>query len=104
MAAQVEHWNAASDGQLTESALRAKLEARGYVVTRYVYPPGTYFPDHSHDVDKIDALLSGRFLLRMAGQSVLLQAGDALAVAKGVVHSAEVVGDEAVVSLDAVKR
>ena len=103
MVLHVEHWNTECDGKLTESALCGKLEARGYAVTRYVYPPGTYFPDHSHDVDKIDAVLSGRFLLRMEGRSVELAAGDALAVPKGTVHSAEVVGAEPVVSLDAVR-
>jgi quercetin dioxygenase-like cupin family protein len=102
-AISVEHWDTDSDGVLTEPALRDKLESRGYGVTRYVYPPGTYFPDHSHDVDKIDAVLSGRFLLRVAGRSIVLAAGDALAVPKGTVHSAEVVGDEPVVSLDAVR-
>jgi quercetin dioxygenase-like cupin family protein len=103
MALRVEHWNTETDGRLTESALRGKLEGRGYRVTRYVYPPGSYFQEHSHDVDKIDAVLSGRFLLRMRGQSVVLEAGDALVVSKGVVHSAQVVGDEPVVSLDAVR-
>ena len=52
---QVEHWNAERDGTLTEVAVRRKLEAQGYHVSRYVYPPGTCFPDHSHGVDKIDA-------------------------------------------------
>ena len=98
-----EHWNPGKDGKLTEAALRRKLEARGYRVTRYVYPPGTHFPDHCHDVDKIDAVLSGRFLLRMEGRRVILEAGDCLAVPRGVIHSAEVVGDDPVVSLDAVK-
>jgi quercetin dioxygenase-like cupin family protein len=99
----IEHWNEATDGDLTEPALRAKLESRGYRVTRYVYPPGTYFPDHSHAMDKLDAVLSGRFRMRMGGQSLVLKAGDVLAVPRGAVHSAEVVGAEAVVSLDAVK-
>ena len=84
----MEHWNGEVDGKLTESALRDKLEGRGCAVTRYVYAPGTCFPAHSHDVEKIDAVLSGRFLLRMPGRSVILEAGDALAVPKGVVHSA----------------
>jgi quercetin dioxygenase-like cupin family protein len=100
---QVEHWNEESDGKLTESALRDKLQGRGYVVSRYVYPPGTRFPEHSHDVNKIDAVLSGRFLLCMEGRSIVLTTGDALVVPKGTIHSAEVVGDEPVVSLDAVK-
>ena len=103
MSLQVEHWNVETDGDLSESAMRAKLEDKGYRVTRYVYSPGTYFPEHTHAVDKIDAVLSGQFLMRIEGQSIILKAGDALAVANGVSHSAEVVGNEPVVSLDAVK-
>jgi quercetin dioxygenase-like cupin family protein len=100
---QVEHWDTANDGPLSEQAMRRKLEARGYHVTRYLYPAGTCFPEHSHAVDKIDAVLAGRFHLAMMGVSVILEAGDCLAVPKGVMHSAEVVGDTNVVSLDAVK-
>ena len=98
----VEHWNAETDGELNESNMRRKLMARGYSVSTYVYPPGTYFPDHTHRVDKIDGVLSGRFRMTMLGQALMLEAGDCLAVPAGAVHSAEVVGDEAVVSLDAV--
>ena len=81
-----------------------KLVALGYSVNRYVYPLGTVFPQHTHGDDKIDGVLRGRFRLEMEGQSVVLEAGDCLVVARGVVHSAEVVGDEPVVSLDAVRH
>lgn len=99
----MEHWNSEQDGPLSEAALRAKLEARGYQVTRYVYPPGTIFPPHTHGVDKIDAVVSGRFRMSMQGRAVILEAGDCLTVPRGELHSAEVVGDEPVVSLDAVR-
>jgi quercetin dioxygenase-like cupin family protein len=88
---------------LTEAAMRARLKALGYRVSRYVYPPGTRFPPHDHAVDKIDGVLSGRFRMAMAGLSVVLGAGGMLEVPAGALHSAEVVGDEPVVSLDAVK-
>ncbi len=101
---QLEHWNEAVDGPLSEAAMRRKLEALGYRVTRYVYPPGTVFPDHTHAVDKIDGVLSGRFRMTMGGRSVVLKAGDMLHVPAGAIHSAEVVGAEPVVSLDAVRR
>jgi quercetin dioxygenase-like cupin family protein len=103
MSINLERWNTTTDGELSEAALRRKLQARGYQVTRYVYPPGTYFPDHSHQEDKIDAVLSGRFRMELQDKSLILEAGDTLAVPRGMVHSAEVVGDEPVVSLDAVK-
>lgn len=100
---QIEHWDAKREGPLSEEVLRRRLEARGYVVTRYVYPPGTYFPPHTHNVDKIDAVLSGRFRMTMEGHTVVLEAGDTLVVPRGAEHDAEVVGDKPVVSLDAVK-
>jgi len=100
---KIERWDGAAHGPLSEERMRRHLTARGYEVTRYVYPPGTRFPEHSHSVDKIDAVVAGRFRMVMAGGSVVLQAGDSLEVPRGVVHSAEVVGDEPVVSLDAVR-
>jgi quercetin dioxygenase-like cupin family protein len=96
-------WQPDIDGLLTEAALRLKLERLGYSVTRYVYPPGTFFPDHSHGADKMDAVLSGRFRIVMEGHETVLGAGDTVAVPAGAVHSAEVIGDEPVVSLDGVK-
>jgi quercetin dioxygenase-like cupin family protein len=104
MTLNLQHWNKAVDGELTESAMRETLEKQGYTVSRYVYPPGTYFPDHTHEEDKIDAVLSGQFMMRLEGEMVILEAGDSLAVPRGVAHSAEVVGHEPVVSLDAVKN
>lgn len=100
---EIERWSDEADGPLDEQALRGKLERRGYRVTRYVYPPGTTFPSHTHGVDKIDAVLSGRFRMSMQNHSVVLGPGDCLAVPRGVAHSAEVVGEEPVVSLDAVR-
>lgn len=100
----VQHWDPRRDGPLTEQAMGAKLSALGYRVNRYVYPPGTRFPAHTHDVDKIDAVLSGRFLLDLDGQRVVLEAGDWVEVSRGLPHSAEVLGAQPVVSLDAVRR
>ncbi len=100
---KVEKWDPARDGPLLEKSLREKIAKRGYHISRYVYPPGTVFPDHHHDVDKIDAVLSGRFRMTVRGRAVILEAGDCLAVPRGTVHSAEVVGDESVVSLDATR-
>lgn len=100
---KVECWDTEHDGVLTEATLRRKLEKQGYEVTRYVYPPGTCFDTHTHAVDKIDAVLSGRFRITMGGHSAILEAGDAVLVPRGEEHNAEVVGAEAVVSLDAVR-
>jgi quercetin dioxygenase-like cupin family protein len=99
----VHRWNDTMDGPLSEPALRAKLEALGYRVARYTYEPGTVFPDHTHGVDKIDAVVSGRFRLVVSGHLAVLGPGDWIEVPRGSVHSATVLGDEPVVSLDAIR-
>lgn len=98
----VQRWNA-SDGPATEAVLRAKFESLGYAVAKYTYAPGTVFPDHKHDVDKIDAVVSGRLRLVVRGHMKMLAPGDWVEIPRGTVHSATVIGDESVVSLDAVK-
>ena len=98
-----ERWDEGRDGPVSEAVLRSRLEQRGYAVSRYTYAPGTTFPEHTHGVDKIDAVVTGTFRIVLEGQEVLLGPGDAVAVPRGAVHSAEVVGNESVVSLDAVK-
>lgn len=99
---KVEHWNQRDDGNLSEQAMRRKLEQLGYRAARYVYAPGTYFPSHTHSTDKIDAVLSGNFRISMGNDSVMLKAGDFIHVPAGAEHSAEVIGDQAVVSLDGI--
>jgi quercetin dioxygenase-like cupin family protein len=99
---KLERWHEESDGPFSETALRRKMERRGYFVSRYVYPPGTCFPDHTHEADKLDAVVSGRFRMDTEAGSVVLEAGDCLAVPRGTVHTAEVVGDQPVVSLDGI--
>ena len=84
----VHRWDPQTDGELSEKALRRKLEAQGYSVTRYVYPPGTHFPEHTHGVDKIDAVVAGRFELIVAGDTNILGPGDWIAVPRGVPHTA----------------
>ena len=100
---KVEHWDPAL-GELSEANMRRWLQSQGYDVTRFTYSPGTFFPDHTHNIDKKDAVLSGRFRLIAAGQEFILEAGDYLEIPAGTIHSAEVIGDESVVSLDATIR
>lgn len=99
---RVRHWDESLDGPLSETALRRKLEAGGYLVSRYTYEPGTSFPEHTHAMDKIDAVVSGQFRMVVAGHFTILGPGDWVEVPRGVHHTAAVVGDEPVVSLDAV--
>ncbi len=100
----LESWDPRSLGALTETAMRALFETRGFAAARYVYPPETAFPPHTHDVDKLDGVLDGQLEIVTAEQRFVLAPGDWLFLPAGLVHSARVIGSEAVVSIDATRR
>ena len=102
-APRLEHWNA-NLGEITVRSMRAHLESQGYSVARYDYLPGTVFNDHTHHVDKKDAVVSGRFKIRIEGKDYILSRGDMIEIPADTVHSAKVIGDDTVVSLDATRR
>lgn len=100
---KIVHWNLGNKGRVTEESLEKSLQDQGYWVNRRVYPPGTAFPKHSNNVDTLDAVVSGKLRLSFHGESVVLGSGDVVEVPRGAIHCAEVVGDEPVVTLDAIR-
>ena len=100
---RLEHWNA-DWGEITTRSMQEHLELQGYSVVRYDYAPGTRFNDHTHRVDKKDAVVSGRFKIRIEGKDYILSRGDMIEIPADTVHSAKVIGDDTVVSLDATRR
>jgi quercetin dioxygenase-like cupin family protein len=97
---KVIHWDLAW-GPVSEKTMRQRLVQAGYAVSSYYYPPGTYFAPHTHAVQKRDTVLRGQLRISWDSGSVVLHPGDMIEIPAGATHSAEVVGDETVFSLDA---
>lgn len=97
------HWDQQA-GPLSKESMSEFLSGLGYSTSCYVYSPGTYFPPHTHEVDKIDAVITGCLRISVDGEQFDLIPGDYIHLPKGVLHSAEVIGEEQVVSIDAVLR
>jgi quercetin dioxygenase-like cupin family protein len=89
---------------MNEQSMHCILASEGYEVSRYHYPPGTFFAPHTHLVDKKDTVLQGALKIGWEGGSTILRAGDMIEIPAGFRHSAEVIGPETVVSLDATRR
>jgi len=96
------HWNP-QWGPVSEEAMAARLRAEGWQVSKYHYPAGTYFPWHTHAEHKKDAVVRGRLRIGWEGGSAVLEPGDMIEIPAGTRHSAEVVGAETVMSLDATR-
>jgi quercetin dioxygenase-like cupin family protein len=128
----VTHWPA-NAGQVTINKIRARLEQEGLRPYRFDMMPGDIYGDHAHPGAEIRWVVSGRMRIRVregprptgqepvsAGsgregattpgvggcehdEEIILEPGDRLDLAANVVHSADVFGDEAVVTLCAAR-
>jgi quercetin dioxygenase-like cupin family protein len=121
----------ANAGQVTINKIRARLEQEGFYPSRFDMVPGDSYDDHSHPEAEVRWVVSGRLRVKLregarprgiepvlagsgrAGDTtpgaggcdyrdeIILEPGDRLELAPNVVHSAEVVGDEVVVTVSA---
>lgn len=83
--------------------LRTRLEAEGCQVSMHVLAPGTVFGQHCVSEARIEAVFSGSLRLVIGGRVHVLGPGDWLEVPAGAVIVTEVVGDEPVLGMDAVR-
>lgn len=89
----------ANAGQITINKVRARLEQEGLSPYRFEMVPGDQYGDHSHHEAEIRWVVSGRMRITVGYEEIVLEPGDRLDLAANVVHSADVVGEEVVVTL-----
>jgi quercetin dioxygenase-like cupin family protein len=94
----VTRWPATA-GQVTINKIRARLEQEGLYPSRFDMVPGDSYPDHSHPEGEIRWVVSGQMRVLIDSQELILVPGDRLDLAANIVHSADVVGDEVVVTV-----
>ena len=97
---KLERWNRDQEGDLTPDGLVRKLAVLGYETTPKTYRPGEYNADKRNPIDTIDAIVQGKLRVSLEGESRILHPGDCLFIPKGLVTSAEVVGDKPVICLE----
>lgn len=88
-----------SAGQITINKIRARLEQEGLRPTRFEMVPGDVYGDHAHPETEIRWVVSGRMRVLVNQEELILEPGDRLDLAANVVHSADVFGEEVVVTL-----
>lgn len=88
-----------SAGQITINKIRARLEQEGLRPYRFDMVPGDVYGDHAHPEAEIRWVVSGRMRILVNQEELILEPGDRLDLAANVVHSADVFGEEVVVTL-----
>ena len=99
---RIERWDSRRDGPLSETALRQKLEARGYTVSSCSWPPGAIVAGQPQARERIVAVTSGLLKVTIDGESAILTAGDMVLVPSGAIRRLEVVGSASVQCLEGV--
>jgi diguanylate cyclase (GGDEF)-like protein len=97
---KLERWNRDQEGELTPDGLIRKLSVWGYDTHPRTYNPGEYAADKRIQLDTIDAIIQGQLKVSLEGESQILNPGDCLFIPKGLVTSAEVIGDKPVICLE----
>lgn len=72
---------------------RQILSGYRQTMVRYVYQPGSVFPEHHHPEEQVTVVISGQIEFSVAGETVVLTTGQAAVIPPNVPHGARVIGD-----------
>jgi len=101
---QVNRWDQQSDGPLTEAALQRKLQTLGYDPFPPSNAPGVIVSARVHHCDRAEAVVAGLLKVTIEAETVILTAGDIVAIPRGAQSRIEPVGNAPVICIEAVGR
>jgi quercetin dioxygenase-like cupin family protein len=87
----------------TRQQMALMLESEGLEPQEEVFPPGSQVSDHRHPFDEVRIVVSGQLSLDIAGNRLLLRAGDRIVIPANTRHSKKADGNEDCVCLYAMK-
>lgn len=74
--------------------LRRVIQTKNIEIVEYIYKPGAYFPEHSHREEQVTIVDSGKILFYVDGREQELKEGDICYIPPFQRHSARVLGEE----------
>lgn len=95
------NWNRAESEDVLPGITRQILNGDHQTLVRYVYQPGSVFPIHDHPQEQITVVISGKIEFDIAGEIVVLAAGEAAVIPGNTPHGARVIGDQVVETFNA---
>ncbi len=87
----------------TRQQMALMLESEGLEPVEETVPPGQGVADHRHPFDEVRIVVTGALHLDIAGNRMLLRAGDRVLIPANTRHSKKADGDEPCVCLYAMK-
>lgn len=102
--AVLHRWDDVLAQDLAPGVRRRFLTTERMTIARFALSRGGVVPSHSHEHEQVSNVLSGVVRFRVAGQEILVRAGEALQIPPRAEHSVEVVEDAEVLDMFAPVR
>ena len=90
---QIYEWNRVEKEQLSPAFARQVIHAATMTVARVYLRKGCSVPEHSHHNEQISMMEQGSLKFVIAGQEIVLKAGQVLRIPPNLPHSAEALED-----------
>lgn len=87
----------------TKQQMFLMLESEGLEAEEETIPSGAKIEDHRHPFDEVRIVVSGQLMMDIAGNKLLLRAGDRIVIPANTRHSKQADGPEACLCLYAMK-
>ena len=82
-------WHHIKEDQLVDGVRRRIVTGEKVMLGRIYFPKGAIVPLHQHESEQITHVLSGALRFEVAGQEVIVKAGEILHIPSNTQHSAE---------------
>jgi quercetin dioxygenase-like cupin family protein len=92
-------WNQVEKEQLNPAFARQVIHGESMTVARVYLKKGCLVPEHSHHNEQISMMEQGTLRFVLAGEEMILKAGQVLRIPPHVPHSAEALEDSIAVDL-----
>lgn len=100
MAATIHAWRDVPPEIAFDGITRQTIHADRQTLVRYVYAPGSDFPEHAHAEEQVTVVLSGRIVFHVGGNRIELGPGEVAIIPPHVPHGARVEGGETVETIN----
>jgi quercetin dioxygenase-like cupin family protein len=87
------NWDQVEKEQLNPLLMRQVIHGDKMTVARIYLTKGCIVPEHAHANEQITVLHKGKLLFRMAGQDMVLEAGDVLHIPAHAAHQVTALED-----------
>jgi quercetin dioxygenase-like cupin family protein len=94
-------WSDIAATEVYPGISRQILDGDRQTMVRYLYQPGSVFPEHHHPEEQVTVVISGQIEFNVAGETVVLTNGQAAVIPSNVPHGARVIGEEPVETFNA---